>query len=494
MREAASDPVAQIHTNSKNPPERGAGFLFFSGRSGASAGLCGILATAFLLGCALQGLALEPSTPLANYARQTWGMENGLPQNTVQALAQTRDGFVWLGTEVGLVRFDGNGFQVFDRNSAPALPGNDVRCLLQTRDGALWIGTSEGLARWKDGVVTAFTTKEGLPGGALNSVVEDSSGAVWAWTDQGLAHMVGEKFVPAAKGTPKGTITSIVAGDRDDIWVGTAEETGVFLKGQWVDQGFKCPFGSCLVGHGLGGQVNIAGGGVWDPILSGGAMVASGQDVPRGSLQLMEPFGHQGVAVASKSNLSLIEFGGGPASKLAVGHDLPGSRIQTLFKDSKGSLWIGTNSGLARWAGGRLELLPVTDPLATASILALMEDHEGNLWVGTETDGLHILRDQRFRTLGTREGLSSDATTAVVEDKTGTLWVGTNGSGLNAMHPESKATLKTYPSHKNVTRVERPDSWEAVKTYSVRDGLLSDVILSWPPRPTATFGWERRMG
>jgi ligand-binding sensor domain-containing protein len=80
-------------------------------------------------------------------------MENGLPQNTVQALVQTRDGFVWLGTEVGLVRFDGNGFQVFDKNSTPALPGNDVRCLLESRDGALWIGTSEGLARWKDGVV-----------------------------------------------------------------------------------------------------------------------------------------------------------------------------------------------------------------------------------------------------------------------------------------------------------------------------------------------------
>ena len=126
-----------------------------------AAALRGLLATALLLGCGLPGLALEPSTPLANYGRQSWGMENGLPQNTVQALVQTRNGFVWLGTEVGLVRFNGNGFQVFDKNSTPALPGSDVRCLLETRDGALWIGTSEGLARWKDGVVTAFSTKDG---------------------------------------------------------------------------------------------------------------------------------------------------------------------------------------------------------------------------------------------------------------------------------------------------------------------------------------------
>jgi ligand-binding sensor domain-containing protein len=137
--------------------------LSLSGGTYGATALRGLLA-ALLLGCGLPGHALEPTTPLANYSRQAWGMENGLPQNTVQALAQTKNGFIWLGTEAGLVRFDGNSFAVFDKNSSPALPGNDVRCLLETKDGALWIGTSEGLARWKDGVVTAFTAKEGLPG------------------------------------------------------------------------------------------------------------------------------------------------------------------------------------------------------------------------------------------------------------------------------------------------------------------------------------------
>ena len=93
--------------------------------------------------------------------------------------------------------------------------------------------------------------------------------------------------------------------------------------------------------------------------------------------------------------------------RLAAGHDIPGTRIQTLFADREGSLWIGTNGGLARLAGGKLQLFPVTDPLASASVLAVMEYDEGNLWVGRETDGLHILRDQRFRTIDVREGLSS---------------------------------------------------------------------------------------
>jgi ligand-binding sensor domain-containing protein len=137
------------------------------------AGWCACVA-GILLSYPPAGLALEPSTALVNYTRQTWLMENGLPQNTVRALIQTRRGFVWLGTEAGLVRFDGVGFQVFDRNSNPALPGNDISCLLEAPDGALWIGTSEGLARWKDDVVTAYSTRNGLPGNGIRALGLDS--------------------------------------------------------------------------------------------------------------------------------------------------------------------------------------------------------------------------------------------------------------------------------------------------------------------------------
>ena len=107
-------------------------------------------------------------------------MENGLPQNTVQTLTQTRDGFVWLGTEAGLVRFDGIAFQVFDRNSNPALPGNDVSCLLEAQDGALWVGTSEGLARWKDGEIKAFTTRDGLPVDGIRALALGRDGTLRA--------------------------------------------------------------------------------------------------------------------------------------------------------------------------------------------------------------------------------------------------------------------------------------------------------------------------
>jgi signal transduction histidine kinase/ligand-binding sensor domain-containing protein len=436
--------VAQHHGNSKDAAEKAARRSPAPAETHRRAALCGLLAAASLLGWALTSLALEPSTPLANYGRQTWVMENGLPQNTVQALLQTRDGFVWLGTEVGLVRFDDNGFQVFDRNSTPALPGNDVRCLLETKDGALWIGTSDGLARWKDGSVTAFTTKDGLPANGILEFWETQDNVLMMWTDSGIAERTGERFVTAR---------------NVDAWPHTALRSPEEPPGQ-VQFGEDLPNGVGMMGD-------------------------------RGSLGLFK--GHDRP----------MEF-----AQLTVGKELPGSRIQVVLKDREGSLWIGTNGGLARFAEGKLEKLPVTDPLATASVLALMEDREGNLWVGTETGGLHILRDQRFRTMGAREGLSSDATTTVVEDAAGTLWVGTAGSGLNAIPLQPTMTVETHPSHKSAdrrsfdspspstnsgsgslrmtARVGHPDSLEVgskLRSYTVRDGLLSDVILSLAAAP-----------
>jgi len=391
-----------------------------------------VFTATWLLGCALAGHGLEPTTTLANYSRQAWVMENGLPQNTVQALVQTGDGFVLLGTEVGLVRFDGNRFQVFDRNSTPALPGNDIRCLLVTVDRALWIGTSEGLARWKDGTVTAFSTKDGLPGNGIRALVETSDGVLWVWTDGGLAQLNGaDHFIDAtgATGLPASSITAVTTDGVGRLWVTTHESAVSYLLGRWAKP----------VPQEQIEAVFPKDGALFIRAFKGGAAVATA-----GAAEILR----RGTVIA----------------KLTEGKELPGSRIQTMFQDHDGNFWFGTNGGLARWSDGKVQLLPMTDPLATASVLSLMEDREGNLWVGTETGGLHILRDQRFRTIGAREGLTSDATTTVVEGAAGKLWVGTSGGGLNAL------------------RRSGVSAGEA-NIYSVRDVLLSDVILSLATAP-----------
>jgi len=361
------------------------------------------LGSAALSGAA--AAALEPSTPLAGYARQAWAMESGLPQNSVQAMVQTRDGFLWLGTEAGLARFDGSGFQVFDRNSRPALPGNDIRCLLQAGDGALWIGTSAGLARWKDGTTSIFTTRDGLPGNGIYTLAESANGVLWAWTDLGPARFDGAGFaaVNAAEAFPGSALSS--------------------------PDGYAVAFKATM------------------------------------------PDGERVTGNASALEVASGRKTAGPAIRLAAGRQLPGSRIQAVFADREDALWIGTNAGLVRWRAGRIERFPATDPLATASILALLEDREGNMWIGTENGGLDILRDRRFRTLGVRDGLSSNAASAVVEDAAGTLWVGTQKDGLNAFRPDAETQAARMPG-------SRP-----VRTWSVRDGLASNVILSLAAAP-----------
>ena len=303
-------------------------------RECALRGHSGRLLLLFFFALALIGgrfvCALEPSTPLANYARQSWVMENGLPQNTIHAIAQTPDGFVWLGTEAGLVRFDGVAFQVFDHGSTssasgPSLPGNDIRCLLVMHDGALWIGTGDGLVRWTHAQSSVFTTANGLPADGIRALKESPGGELRVSTDQGTAKLSGARFEADGSGEFNGAMAAT-----------------------WAD--------------------------------SNGALHATAS---AGTLEIVRP-----PQEGARSQQ--------PIARLTAGRELPGTRIQSLLADREGSLWIGTNGGLARWADGKLQPLPVTDPLATASVLAVMEDREGNLWVGTETGGLHILRDQRF--------------------------------------------------------------------------------------------------
>lgn len=373
-------------------------FLFSVGRF-ISAAILRCMSLCVVLSCAA-AVALQPSTPLAGYARQAWAMESGLPQNSVQAMVQTRDGFLWIGTEAGLARFDGSGFRVFDQSSPLALPGNDIRCLLEGRDGALWIGTSGGLARWKDGVASTFTTRDGLPANGIHALAESADGVLWAWTDLGAARFDGTRFVAgnAAQAFPDVAFSPL--------------------------GGYAKPF---------------------ETTMSNGAQLT-------GSATALEIFR------GSKAD--------GSAIHLVAGKELPGSRIQAVFADREGTLWIGTNAGLVRWRGGKVEHFPVTDALATASILSLLEDREGDMWIGTENGGLDILRDRRFLTLGVRDGLSSDAASTVVEDAAGTLWVGTENDGLNAFRPGADG-----------------EDAGRVRTWSVRDGLASNVILSLAAAP-----------
>ncbi len=245
---------------------------------------------------ALVAWPLEPTTPLAEYGRQAWVMENGLPQNTVHALVQTRDGFLWLGTEAGLVRFDGNTFSVFDTTSSPALPSADIRCLLATDDGALWVGTSEGLVRWQDGSVKAFSTRNGLPGDSILELAQTQDGVLWVWTEMGLARLNGEGFTVVEE-RPSAVVTAVTAFGQSGSWVEATGSAGASLSGPWVQ-----------------------------------AVAQAG--LPKEQVEFLAVLPGAETVAATNSTL-IVNRGSTILQRLTAGKELPGSRIQAVFRGSR---------------------------------------------------------------------------------------------------------------------------------------------------------------
>ncbi len=180
--------------------------------------------------------ALDPTKDLAQYRHDVWQDKDGLPQNSVRAIVQTRDGYLWLGTYEGLVRFDGIRFTVFDTNNTPALKSSAGQALLEGRDGSLWIGSRRGVTCFKDGVFVAFPFA-GLPDDVVWFLFEDHSGAVWVGTEGGALGRI-EHGRPRVFGREDGLPASPVSSmteDRDgNLWIGTLGDG----MGLWKDGRF----------------------------------------------------------------------------------------------------------------------------------------------------------------------------------------------------------------------------------------------------------------
>ncbi len=180
--------------------------------------------------------ALQPASSPQRYARQAWSTENGLPQNSVHAMLQTTDGYLWFATEGGLARFNGYAFRIFDRDSEPRLAGNDIRCLLESRSHALWIGTSSGLTRLQDGISRTYTSADGLPSDDIRSLLQGNDGTLWVLTSSGLASLAATSLTTekmrfhnyARSDGPLGSeVNAIVEAAEGGVWA--ADSRGLFL-------------------------------------------------------------------------------------------------------------------------------------------------------------------------------------------------------------------------------------------------------------------------
>jgi signal transduction histidine kinase/ligand-binding sensor domain-containing protein len=395
-------------------------------------------------------LACGPGTGKAQNLRylsqQAWSTEEGLPQSSVHSIAQTPDGYLWLATEGGLVRFDGVAFRIFDRSSEPAFKSDDVCCLAV--DGTdLWIGTADGVLRLQHGQFHRYGTVDGLASSAIESVHRMSDGGLVVETAGGWTGWKQTKFQALSKAPA--TFASDGAGLR-----------AVPGNGSWR-------YSTTMVSAGGGRQWRV------------------GQELPAGRIQTVV-VDREGIAwVGMNSGLFVLTADKAPATPVTL---INGNSVLSVFEDVEGNHWIGTEtSGLhvlrrlafrsepaladqavtsvaqtkdgSVWIGTRDDGLrrvhdglmsrPVAESaLTSAVILCLASDVDGGLWVGTP-DGLNYIdANNKVRKITSADGLPDDYIRALAEDSDGSVWIGTR-QGL--------AHLRRFGEHLSITTLTSAD-------------------------------------
>ena len=425
-----------------------------------------------------QARALDPHAALKQYGFQSWQTDSGLPQNTVHAMVQGRDGFLWIATEGGLVRFDGVDFAVLTHANTPALPSDLIDGLMEDHAGTLWISTSGGLARMRGGQIESI-------GGATQvwRTFEDARGAVWALTASGLFRVEGERLTRVPLDADLTENSELVQGGNGEFWLSTQEG----MRGAGPDGVFHS--------GGAAGEVTAlavdGSGRAWWADAQGVEECADGGDCH--AVAIPKAAGTPHAIVRDGQGRMWV---GTDAGLYEVSNEIqrvgPAARIDFLWCDREGIVWAGTAQGLMRVAAdGATEILPGGDVY-----LAAMEDREGDLWLGTEAGGLQVLRDRKFSTLTAADGLTDEYVLALAQAPNGHVGVGTKGGGLNVFRDGRFYPLTTAQGLSSnvvlaVAAAENGDVWvgtpdgldllhegNVARTFTTADGLADDFVRS----------------
>ena len=373
-------------------------------------GRAGFLAAALALGCGLSAQSAQsaqsaamaapagaggPGSIDARYFERNWRRGDGLPGNSVYAIAQAADGYLWIGTENGLARFDGQRFVAVGARSPNVFRSRLVGALAAGRDGTLWIGTERGLLRMRGGVVAP----EGPPGGlageaAVSALAEDSGGDLWIGTRTGLLRRSAVSGEVTRVGLAFTRIPLLLAGEAGEVWIGT-EGRGLW---RW---------------H--AGELARAGAApnLWLQTVTGLVRDQDGSILAFTATSVARLRGGNGVTAVP-----------GPPPYIA-GVVAAGA--------GGGSLWLGTTDrGVVQLAGGKTWFASPGHPLATALVFKVFVAADRTVWFGTAGDGLRQLVEKSSRTYTRADGLGSDTVTSVLVEPDGTVWVGTF-AGLTRM-------------------------------------------------------------
>ncbi|MEN3328897.1 MAG: hypothetical protein V7638_3704 [Acidobacteriota bacterium] len=348
-----------------------------------------VVCACVLLAWCPEAFALNPQLDISQYAHTPWKIREGFPKGMISAIAQTPDGYLWLGTESGLFRFDGVRSVAFRPPANQELPSTFIFSLLVTRDGTLWIGTAKGLASWKDRKLTQYSE---LAGRYIFKILEDRESTVWA---SGMA-------------VPSGRLCAIRNGS------------------------VQCFGDDGSLGRGAFNLYEDRKGNLWAGVKDGLWQWKPGP--PKFYPLAGEPDGIQCFGEDSDGTL-LVGWNGG-IQRFIDGktelYSMPGRvgqiRARRLLRDRDGSLWIGSfNEGLVHIHEGRTDVFGQSQGLSGETGSVLFEDREGTIWVATGS-GLDRFRDFAIPSFSVNQGLSSTRIRSVIADKDGGVWLATPDS------------------------------------------------------------------
>jgi ligand-binding sensor domain-containing protein/signal transduction histidine kinase len=447
----------------------------------------------------------------APYSRRVWQSADGLPEDLAQALAQTPDGYLWIGTSGGLVRFDGVRFTVFNHGNEPVFRDDSVYSLFTTRDGVLWAGTEGGgVIRYQGRTFRAFGAKEGLSNAFVRVIFEDRQGTLWVGTDSGLFRRRGEAFTRV---DGRGTVPAM---NVHSIWQDRKGRLLVGGMGLLVLDGEAATYYSSLenlADNAIRTIRETADGTVWIGTISGLRRLSGGvRGNPFAAPRLIDGVNvcflretRRGELWIGTYGRGLMRLRDGKMSALRAPSSLPHDNVLAIFEDTEENVWVGTQGGLLRLSPGVASTItgadgvPLSintiyaDPLGSLFVTALngrlfqvegqalvpvrlpaaldklpirnvFRDRKGRLWIGTDGQGVVRLDGGEIVRYTMKNGLVNDFIRAFCEDREGDVWIGTDG-GLSCWRAGRLRTAGglVYGSVRSLLLDRRGDLWVATE-------------------------------